>query len=137
MPDVDFLTNVESSFLELFMQDEMLKEYNWQRWDSDVQLELPRGLIGLKSRRDPEESPYHRIEVSVRFEGRPKKQKLSVVMNELVELLKNTDDEDLTNASHGSVTFIGRAIQVQEERPIMSGLRTWTLTFVIYAVPMN
>ena len=137
MPDVDFLTNVESAFLSVFAANPILGKYNWQRWDSDEQLELPRGVLGLRARRDPEETPYHRIEVSVRLEGRSKRQKLSVVMREMVDLLQNMGDGDLSSASNNKVTFIGKAVNVSEDRPIAQGLRTWTVNFVIYAVPMN
>jgi hypothetical protein len=136
MVDVDFLTNVETAFLTVFAANPLLVQYNWQRWDSDDQLEVPRGVIGLRSRRDPEETPYHRIDVSVRLEGRPKRQKLSVVMNELVKLLTNLSQDDLGTASGNKVVFLGKAIAVGQDRPITSGLRTWTLEFSVYAVPM-
>jgi hypothetical protein len=137
MPDYDFLTNVESTLLTTLTANALLNEYNWQRWDSDEQVQLPRGVLGLRARRDPEESPYHRIDVIIKFEGRPKKQKLSTVMNELLSVLKNTSPNDLTLNSNNTVTFIGKAINIAEDRPIVTGLRTWTLGFVIYALPMN
>lgn len=136
MPELDFLTNVESSFLNVFMADPMLKQYNWKRWDSDEEKELPRAALGLRSRRDPDETPYHRIEVTLKIEGRPKRLKLSAVMNEVIKVLSTTNELDLGAASGGTVAFIGKADLVTQDRPITEGLRTWTLGFVIYAVPM-
>jgi hypothetical protein len=133
----DFLTNVETAFLSLFTAHPILGGYNWQQWDSDVQVELPRGVLGLRSRVNPDETPYRRIDVSVRFEGRPKKPKLGYVMAALTELLEQTNDSDLSAASGNTVVFIGKAINIEQDRPITSGLRTWTQTFTIYAVPMN
>jgi hypothetical protein len=132
----DFLTNVETAFLSLFTANDLLREYNWQRWDSDAEAKLPRGLMGLKARRDPEDTPYHRIEVEIRLEGRPTRQKLSVVVNELKDVLEATSETALSAASGDTVQFMGRAISVSQDRPIVGGLRTWTFGFVIYALPM-
>jgi hypothetical protein len=133
----DFLTNVETAFLTIFEADPLLSQYNWQRWDSDQQIQIPRGVLGLRSRRDPDETPYQRIEVNLRFEGRPKREPLGTVMAALVNLLEHIDPIDLTNASGNTVTFIGKAINVEHDRPIVQGLRYWTHTFVVYAVAMN
>jgi hypothetical protein len=136
MAGVDFLTNVETAFLTLLAANPLLAEYNWQRGTSDKQVELPRGVLGLRSQRDPDESPYYRIDVLIKLEGRPKKQEMAAIRNELVELLETTEPSDLSDASKGTVAFIGRAIRVVEENPIVEGLRTRTLGFMIYAVPM-
>lgn len=137
MPEVDFLTNVESAFLKLFTNNPLLNEYSWARWDSDEEMKLPAATLGLRARRDPDETPYHRVDVSLRLEGRPKKQKLSTVMNEIITVLKTTQPQQLSELSDGMVSFIGKAITVGEDRPIRSGLRSWTLDFAIYALPMN
>lgn len=137
MTKPDFLTSVENAFLNIFNANAILSGYHWQPWDSDAQLELPRGVLGLRARRDPEETPYHRIDVTLRLEGRPQKQELSTVMNEVMTVLKTTSPEELTQASNNLAQFIGRANVAIEDRPIQSGLRTWQLQFVVYAVPME
>lgn len=136
MADYDFLTNVETAFLKIFAANAVLDAYNWQRWDSDVELKLPRGVLGLRARIDPEETPYRRVEVAIRLEGRPKRHKLSVVMHEMWSVLQSTNASDLSDASDGTVKFIGDGVAVSEDRPIASGLRTWTIGFSIYALPM-
>jgi hypothetical protein len=133
---LDFISNVETAFLSLFAADDILSGYNWEKWDSDKELKLPRGYLGLRARRDPEETPYHRIDVTVTFEGRPKKTKLSVVMAALKSLLETKSPSDLTTASGNTVKFIGQAVSVNEDRRIAGGLRTWVFTFALYAVPM-
>ncbi len=132
----DFLTNVETAFLNLFNADPILKDYNWQHYASDEKIVLPRGVLNVTSRRDPDETPYHRIEVNIRLEGRPLHQELSPVKNELVELFDNTSEFDLSQASEGTVWFIGKATNVAEDGPVKDGLRTRTFGFVIYGVPM-
>jgi hypothetical protein len=136
MPQDDFLTNVETAFLSLFQGSDILKSYNWQRWDDDVEPGLPRGMMTLAAARDPEETPYHRIQVIIRFEGRPKRQKLSVVVNELKDLLEAATTTDLDTKSGNTVKFIGKAVSVVQSRDVREGLRVWQFGFVIYAVPM-
>jgi hypothetical protein len=58
-------------------------------------------------------------------------------MNELIHLLETATTNDLSDASNGTVVFIGKATSVQQDRPIVTGLRTWTLVFAVYAVPMK
>lgn len=133
----DFLTNVETALLAVFNGDQILKDYNWKRYDSDEQIALPRGVLAVNSRRDPEETPYHRIEVRIRLEGRPNHQELSPVKNELVEVFEKMTPFDLSEFSEGTVTFIGKAEQVVEDSSVREGLRIRTLSFVIYGVPMS
>ncbi len=136
MPQEDFLTNVETAFLFVLTSNTLLAQYNWQKWDDDSEAELPRGKIGLSARREPDDTPYHRIEVVIQFEGRPKRQKLSVVVNELKDVFETINTTALDAASGNTVKFMGHAITVAENRPITGGLRVWTFGFVIYAVPM-
>jgi len=133
---VDFLTNVETAFLKVFTADSVLKEYNWERWDSDQTVELPRATLGLSARRDPEDTPYHRIEAVIRFEGRPKKQKMTAIVNQLKDVLETINTADLDTASGNTVQFMGHAITVNENRSIVEGLRVWMFAFVIYGLPM-
>jgi hypothetical protein len=135
MAQVDFLTNVETAFLSLFAADEVLKLYNWERWDSDKELRLPRGYLQLSAQPD-DETAYYRVTVTVTFEGKPKKSKLSVVMGSLKSLLESKNNTDLDTASGDKVKFIGKGITVREDRRVAGGLRTWMFTFAIYAVPM-
>jgi hypothetical protein len=137
MPATDFLTNVETAFLSVFAANDILKMYNWQRWDSDVEVKLPRGHIGLSARTDPEESAYQRVQVTLTFEGRPKKHKFSVVVNELKSLFQLLETSDLDAATGDTVKFLGKADVVTEDRRVVSGLRTWVYTFAIYAVPIQ
>jgi hypothetical protein len=132
----DFLTNIETAFLSVFTQNAILKEYNWQRWDDDVEAELPRGMMMLSAIRDPEDTPYHKVHVQMQFEGRPKKQKLSVVVNELKNVLIATTQLALGAACNNTVQFMGRALSVQENRAVKDGLRVWSFGFVIYALPI-
>jgi hypothetical protein len=74
--------------------------------------------------------------VIVRFEGRPKRQKLSVVVNELKDLLEAANTTDLDTKSGNTVKFIGKAVSVVQSRDVREGLRVWQFGFVIYAVPM-
>ena len=135
MPQVDFLTNVETAFLSLFADDGVLKNYNWEKWDSDKELKLPRGYLQLSAHPD-DETAYYRVTITVTFEGRPRKAKLSVVMAALKTLLETKSNSDLKSASSDTVTFLGHAIAVNEDRRIAGGLRTWMFSFTIYAVPM-
>jgi hypothetical protein len=132
----DFLTNIETALLAIISNNDLLREYNWQRWDSDVEAKLPRGMMTLAAVRDPEETPYHKVQVLVRFEGRPTKQKLSVVVNELKDVLEATTEAALDAASGDTVKFIGKAVSVSQSRDIRDGLRVWTFGFIIYALPM-
>jgi hypothetical protein len=132
----DFLTNVESAFLALFADNNILKQYNWQRWDDDKEADLPRGAMALAAVREPEDTPYHKVQVVIQFEGRPKKQRSSVVVNELKDLLETKNTTDLDAASGNTVTFMGHALAVSERRDVKDGLRVWTFGFVIYALPM-
>ncbi len=136
MPAADFLENVETAWLKVIQDNAILAVYNWERWDSDVEMKLPRGRVNLQARTDPDETPYQRVETSFVFEGRPKKQKLSVIMNELKTLLQTLDADDLYVASGNTVKFLGLAVGVNESRQVQSGLRVWTLTFAIYALSM-
>jgi hypothetical protein len=136
MTQVDFLTNVETAFLQLFANDPLLKLYNWERWDTDKEVKLPRGYISLRASMEPDETPWRRLDVTVTFEGRPKKSKLSVVMAGLITLLANKNNLDLMTASGNTVKFFGRAESVTEERRISSGLRVWSFTFAVHALPM-
>jgi hypothetical protein len=130
----DFLTNVESVFLALFETDSLLALYNWQKWDSDSQVELPRGVITIDGRHDPEGSAIFRLQFEIRFEGRPKKARMSVVMNQLKTLLTNTAMSSLNNAK---VNFFGSfAEDVAIRRTNIGGLRGWHISFTIFAVPM-
>lgn len=135
MAQVDFLTNVETAFISLFAADDVLKLYNWERWDSDKELRMPRGYIQLSAQPD-DETAYYRVTVTVTFEGRPKKSKLSVVMGALRSLLETKNNNDLNAASGDTVKFIGKGISVKEDRRVAGGLRTWIFTFAIYVVPM-
>jgi hypothetical protein len=130
----DFLTNVEAAFLAIFTANDVLKDYHWQAYDSDEQIVLPRGVLVVSARRDPDETPYYRIEVAIRLEGRPKHQDLSPVRNELVDVFEQLTTDQLSTASEGTVAFIGKGINVVEDSPIREGLRTRTLNFVIYGV---
>ncbi len=136
MPAPDFLENVETAWLSVVETNAILAAYNWERWDSDKELKLPRGRVNLQSRTDPDETPYQRVETSFVFEGRPKRQKFSVIMNELKTLLQTLDTSDLDTASGNTVKFMGLAINVSESRQVLGGLRVWTLSFAIYALPM-
>lgn len=133
--DVDFLTNVETAFLQLFANDSVLVHYNWERWDSDKELKLPRGYLSLSAKPD-DDTAYYKVTATVTFEGRPKKTKLSVVMHALKELLETKSQADLYAASGNTVKFLGHAEKVNEDRRIASGLRMWIFSFAIYAVPM-
>jgi len=135
MAQVDFLTNVETAFIALFAAENVLKDYNWERWDSDKELRLPRGYIQLSAQPD-DETAYYKVTIIVTFEGRPKKAKLSVVMGALKSLLETKSASDLSTASGDTVKFIGAAIGVKEDRRVAGGLRTWIFSFSIYAVPM-
>ena len=136
MPAADFLTNVETAFLSVFAANDILKFYNWQRWDSDKQLKLPRGSIELSTRTDPEEGPYQRVQITLTFEGRPKKHRFSVIVNEIKSLFQTLNTTDLDTASGNTVQFMGKADSVAEDRRIAGGLRTWVFAFVMYALPM-
>ncbi len=136
MPAPDFLENVETAWLKVIQDNAILAVYNWERWDSDKQLELPRGRVNLQARTDPDETPYQRVETSFVFEGRPKKQKLSVIMNELKTLLQTLEADDLYVASGNTVKFIGKAVSINENRQVQGGLRVWTLSFAVYALSM-
>jgi hypothetical protein len=135
MPQVDFLTNVETAFISLFAADDVLKYYNWERWDSDKELRIPRGYIQLSAQPD-DETAYYKVTVTVTFEGRPKKSKLSVVMGALKSLLESKSNTDLNTASSDTVKFLGKGITIKEDRRVAGGLRTWMFSFSIYAVPM-
>jgi len=132
----DFLTNVETAFLKTFTANSILNAYNWQRWDSDEIVELPRAVLGLRAMRDPDDTPYHKLYVVIRLEGRPKQHKLTVIVNELKDVLETTTETDLYTASGNTVNFIGRALSIGEDRQIAEGLRVWLFSFVIYALPM-
>jgi hypothetical protein len=136
MPAADFLTNVETAFLTVIQTNAILALYNWERWDSDRELKLPRGHVQLSARPD-DETAYYKVKATFTFEGRPKKQKLSIVVNEFKALMQVLDVTDLSLASGNTVTFIGKAIDVSEDRRIMGGLRNWVYEFSIYAVPMS
>jgi hypothetical protein len=136
MPASDFLTNVETAWLKVINANSILNKYNWQRWDSDIEVKLPRGTVSVSSRIDPEESAYHRVQTTFTFEGRPKKQKLSVVVNEFKTLLETLDASDLDAASGNTIHIIGKANVVSEDRRVIAGLRVWSYSFVLYAVPM-
>ena len=132
----DFLTNVETAFLKIVAANTILKAYNWQRWDSDNPVRLPRGVIELSARQDPDESPIHRVQFDITFEGKPKRQKLSVVMHELKALLETTTTTDLKTASGSTVHFYNKAESVSMDTPIRDELRNWTLSFALYALPL-
>jgi len=136
MPAPDFLTNVETAFLSVIQDNAILALYNWERWDSDKEVKLPRGRLGLNARPD-DETAYYKVKATFTFEGRPKKQKLSIVVNEFKSLMQSLDTTDLNVASGNTVTFIGKADDVTEDRRIVGGLRTWIFEFAMYAVPMQ
>ncbi len=137
MPADDFLTNVETAWLTIVRNSDILALYNWERWDSDTELKLPRGRVNVRGRIDPEETPYWRVETEFAFEGRPKKQQFSVIMNELKTILEQTETSDLEVASNNTVKFFGRGEGVTQDRQVMGGLRVWKLSFALYAMPMT
>lgn len=136
MPAEDFLTNVETAWLSVVQTSAILAAYNWERWDCDKQLKIPRGRVAVSTRTSPEEGPYQRVAYEFTFEGRPKRHKLSVVMNEFKALLETVNLIDLQGASNNTVKFFGRAEDVSEDRRVDGGLRVWTYKFVLYAMPL-
>lgn len=132
----DFLTNVETAWLTVIQASTILAQYNWERWDSDKKLKIPRGWISLSARTNPEEGPYQAVTTTFTFEGRPKRHKLSIVVNEFKTLLEELNLIDLQGASNNTVQFFGKAENVNEERKVEGGLRIWTYSFVIYAMSL-
>ena len=133
MPADDFLTNVEEAWLVAVSASTILAAYNWERWDSDRQLKQPRARLALSSRTDPEEGPYQRVSHVFTFEGRPKRHKLSVVVNEFKTLLETVNLIDLQGASNNTVQFFGKGENIMEDRRVEGGLRVWTYGFTLYA----
>lgn len=132
----DFLTNVETAWLTVIQNSAVLAAYNWERWDCDTEAKLPRGRLNLSARTSPDETPYQRVHTEFVLEGRPKRHKFSVVMNELKTLLEELNNIDLMGACNNTVKFFGRAENVSEDRKVNGGLRVWTLTFDLFAMPM-
>ena len=131
-----FLNNFEDALLKLLQTNLILKQYNWQQWDSDAQVELPRGYIELGQRRDVEHAPLFEVIIKMTLEGKPKTAPISQAEYELETLMCDTALCASLTALSDKVEFYGEAAEeVTVERRIQGDLRKIIFTCKLYAGP--
>lgn len=132
----DFLTNVADALLKLFNANAMLKQYNWDSWDSDKPVRMPRGYLNVQADQSLIDTgtPWT-VKPEVVLEGKPKRAKLSAVMNELEKILEGDAlHVNLNTNATGLVLFFHRAENMSVRQSIEQGLRVRRITFSIEAL---
>lgn len=130
----DFLSNAQDAFIQLFKNNGVLKEYNWEDWDSDKEVKMPRGRMNMSADQEIEHSPLYMLKPEIMLEGKPKRQKLSAVMYQLHQLLNRDDLHTLLNAqANGTITFYNAAEKLSIQQTIEGDIRRRTITFLIAA----
>lgn len=138
----DFLTNCADTFIRLFKSDALLKNYNWEDWDSDKEVQTPRGYFqNMKADQDVERSPLFLLRPEIVLQGKPKRAKFSAAMYQLEQILLRDDLHHLLNTQAEVISdpplvmFYNCAEGVTFIQRIAGDTRERSVTFAIAAGP--
>jgi hypothetical protein len=129
----DFLTNVETAFLKLFQLDPALKALNWQSWDNNADVTLPRGTIAINAKQTFPQARLYEINVEVNLDAAPLDQKLSQAFFALQRLIEYIDLSSQLNTYTTLVNFNTPVENVELRQTIEGDMRRRSVTFSIFA----
>jgi len=130
----DFLSNVESAFLKLFQINPALSALNWQTWDSDADVTLPRATISLSAKQAFPQARLYEIQVEINLDAAPKDQKLSQGFFALQRLVEYIDlPSQLNSYSTGLVNFNAPIENAEIRQTIEGDIRRRSISFSIFA----
>jgi hypothetical protein len=133
---LDPIITVANAVVALMASDSALSGYNWQGWESDADVVLPRGYVNVEASTPlVDETAPMQFEIEIVFEGKPKKLSPSVA---IAEALGQVNRVDLATALESkmvdtSVTFMNRqAESVRVRQQVIGDLRRRTISFTLF-----
>ena len=134
----DFLTNVETAFLKLFQLDPNLKALNWQAWDSNADVVLPRATLTLSAKQTFPSARLYEINVEVNLDSAPLDQRLNQAFFALQRLLEYVDlPSQLNLYAPGTVNFNAPIENVELKQTIEGDVRRRSVSFTIFAASIT
>jgi len=138
MPTLNDPLTVASDALIAFLNTEPLlaSGYNWQHWESDVAIQMPRGYITASS--DAALIYGHgpiMLHMEAVLEGKPKRGSLTAPMAALVAMINDPNLHGHLNGfiSDSSMKFYQQAERVQARQTITGDVRVRAVSFYIAA----
>ena len=133
---LDPITTVANAVVALMSSDSALSGYNWQGWESDADVALPRGYVNVEASTPlvDENSPMQ-FEIQVIFEGKPKKLSPSVAVAEVIGQINRADLATALESKmiDTSVTFMNRqAENVRVRQQVVGDIRRRTISFTLF-----
>jgi hypothetical protein len=135
MPIIDPATKLANAIVGLFNSDPALAGYNWQSWESDVDVEQPRGFVNVNFIAAlVDAASANEFQVEVVFEGKPKVASPSDAVAEVIGHISRPDIAAVLQAliTDGSITLYGKAQNMRLQHQITGDLRRRTVSFVIF-----
>jgi hypothetical protein len=136
MPNiVDPATTLSDAFVALFNGDAAISAYNWQKWESDVDVQQPRGYINCRYQADLHQAEIMgRFDLEAVFEGKPKR---GTTANAVAEVVGQVRRGDLVPAlmaiiSDGSITLFHTVEDLRIEQRIQGDVRVRTVSFSMF-----
>ena len=137
MPILDALTQTEDAIIARLNEDATLASYNWQRWESDVNVVQPRGYVNVAQEAAwQEHTPApDMMRVEVVLEGKPKRGSLAATVAILRGILGDPALHIKLNVivTDESITYLGPAEQLSIRQELSGDLRVRQAVFMIAA----
>lgn len=135
MSVIDPATQVSDAFVALFKADPVISAYNWQTWESDVDVEQPRGFVKCRYQADLHEAQaLARFDIEAVFEGKPKRGSPSDAVAEVIGQVRRADLNTAVMAfiSDGSITLFAKAEDLRVEQRLQGDLRVRAVSFTMF-----
>ena len=133
----DFLTIVQEAIIAVCRENNVLKEYNWQTWDSDVDVKLPRASMNMSAESQLGYGDVWMVAPEIVLQGKPRRQKLSRVMHELELTLTAANLHTVLNTKvNDTVQFFQRGENFTIRQTIDGDIRKRIISFRLAAAPL-
>ena len=133
---LDPATVVGNAMVALLNSDQVTSFYNWQSWESDADVVLPRGHVNvICSTPLVDAGAPMQFEIEVVFEGKPKRGSAAVVVAEALGQIQRPTLATVLEAliTDGSVTFQERAAEnIKLIQQIQGDVRRRSISFTLF-----
>jgi hypothetical protein len=135
VPILDPCSTLATALKTLLASDSIISAYNWQEWESDADVQQPRGYVNVTMSAALQRADYpDQFNVEIVFEGKPKKGSPSDAVAEVVGQVRRPDFGAALEAliTDGSISLFGRTESLGYRQEIKGDLRKRTISFVIF-----
>jgi hypothetical protein len=135
---LDPLTQLEDGIIAWLNTDSTIASYNWQRWESDKDVEQPRGYVNVTANGDLDlgmQGPTL-LQAEVVLEGKPKRGSQAEVVAIVLAMLSGREIIDRLNNKmpDGSVAIVGPPEAARVEQAIERDVRLRRFTVIYPAI---